>query len=219
MKNEIVFRLKNMFIPGDKISEWILKLSLIRNDLFYIHRSLIDYLDGTKKHTNGEFIYYFRLAASHYREAAKFIVKNNFPQKDAFIDSLSDEAKYNYKLIIDSCTPWETSFVRRIVKPIRDSFFHYDNRDFEEEYRELPDFFTRVSSAGKKRKEIDFVYADELAINLIFKGKSEQEIIGILNELSEYLIGLICFVDDVVGRYFIQNESKQAYVVRSKNGY
>ncbi|RKP55395.1 hypothetical protein D7Z26_09390 [Cohnella endophytica] len=218
MQNELVFKLKKLFSPDNKLSSWILKLTLIRNDLFYVHRSLIDYLDCTKKAKSGEFIYYFRLAASHYREAAKYISRGkNKPEIQAFIQELSDNTINNYKLIIESCTPWKSSFVNQIVKPIRDNFFHYDIESFEEDYNQLEDFFTRIISTGNTRKETELIFADELSINLIFGNKSRQDIEKILSELSTYMSALISFVDETVGRFINNNKNKSAYIIRVKN--
>ncbi len=218
MKNEMVFKLKRMFDPDNILSIWVLKLSLIRNDLFYVHRSLIDYLSGTKIATSGEYLYYFRLAASHYREAAKYVEKWN---KDndviSFVSELPVEHREEYRLILDSCTPWETSFVNRILKPIRDNFFHYDISSFQKDYRKLDDIFTRIVSSGDARNETDFVFADELSINLIFGNNSKQEIEEILSELSTYMSALISFVDAAIGTYLYNNKSKQAYMIRTKN--
>jgi len=215
---ELVFKLKKMFNPDNKLTSWILKLSMIRNDMFYVHRSLIDYLDGTKKAASGEFIYFFRLAASHYREAAKYISSGkNKPEIQAFINELSEETIMDYNQIIKSCTPWKSSFVNQIVKPIRDNFFHYDIENFEEDYLELEDIFSRIILTGKSRKEIDLVFADELSINLIFGNKSLHEIKQILSELSSYMSSLISFVDEAVGIFINKNVDKISYTIHVKS--
>jgi len=141
MINEAVFKIKNMFNPDDTLSLWIIKMSMIRNDLYYVHKSLTSIAEVGSTFQNEEMNYFFRLAASHYREAVKFIDKYKTEEKiHSFINLLDSKSIENYEKLLESCTPWDSSFVSDILKPIRDNFFHYTNKNFDKDFKSMKDY-------------------------------------------------------------------------------
>lgn len=217
MVNEAVFKIKNMFSPNDILSLWIIKISMIRNDLYYVHKSLTSIAEANKQLQNGEMNYFFRLAPSHYREAVKFIDDHKKERKiQSFIDLLDSKSIENYKKLLESCTPWEGSFVKDIVKPIRDNFFHYSSDSFCKDFKEMKDFYSRVSSNGSSRKDLSLIFADEISINLDFRDYTEEQYKVMINKLSEYMVALIQFVDEATGSYFNHYKERTSYFVRTK---
>lgn len=216
MKNEFVFKLKSMFEPNDVLARWIIKLSMMRNDLFYVRKSLIPYFLEDEPMHDGFLTYNFRQCASHYKEAVKFIY--NYSENEvikAFLKRLPDEAIKNYSQVLDSCTPWTGSFVHSIVMPIRDNFYHYTDKTFKKDYEELADIFTRMIVEGKNGADIDLVFADEISMNVIFGNKSEKEISDIVMKLSDYMVALIKFVDQAIAAYFYHYKHRASYIVRN----
>lgn len=216
MINEAVFKIKNMFNPNDVLSLWIIKISMIRNDLFYVHKSLTSIAEVNNELQNGEMNYFFRLAASHYREAVKFIDEYKNEKKiQRFVDSLDSKSIENYKKLLESCTPWNASFVKKTLKPIRDNFFHYSSESFNEDFNEMKDFYSRIYSTGSSRKELTLVFADEISFNLDFRDYSEEQYKEVIIKLSEYMVALIQFVDEATGLYFNKFKGRTSYFVRA----
>ncbi|WP_219836949.1 hypothetical protein [Paenibacillus sp. R14(2021)] len=213
-KQEAVFKFKEVFNPQEVLSQWIIKLSMARNDFLYVHNRLFELSD--KKDKAGENFYYFRIALSHYREAIKYIDKHKEKKKIIeFISILDKKTKDDYRKLIESCSPWDGSFVKEKILPVRNNLFHYYNDDFQLNLENLDDFFTRVIVSGNSRSEVDLVFADDVSLKISFGNIEEQEFKEILLELVQLLVAFIRFIDKAISTYLLIKQQRVSYFVRS----
>src|SRR5579883_1258456 len=112
----IKFAIGDLFRPDDPLSMWILGMALIMNDTILVNRHLIDAL-AKQEGSSPEGMYFLRLAASHYREAAKFQAQwDRWPLVAAFISALPPELRADYEAFHGSYDPWPGSFVEAVLK-------------------------------------------------------------------------------------------------------
>lgn len=166
------FKMGEAFPADSVVARWIALLSVLLNDLILANERLVDALDRSGSRPSVEGIYFFRLACSHFREAAKFLDNGHQqPQVKAFIEGLTSDAQRDYDIVRSTFAPWQGSFVEATVRAIRDTFFHYpplDSIEFETALRELAGGETEVLLGGTRTGDIRAVFADEVGVRLAF---------------------------------------------------
>ena len=142
------------------------------NDLVLANASLNDAFEAAGKGASPEGLYFFRLAASHYREACKLL---DAGQKDAdvaaFIGGLPKEAQDLFEKVKRSFTPFKGSFVEGKLKPVRNAVFHYGDLaegEIQGALEELKENESLVSVEAATLRGLRMVWADEVALRLAF---------------------------------------------------
>lgn len=120
------FPLGAIFTSQDGLSNWIMGSAMIMNDVILVNQYAVHELDKSGSDASPEGLYFFRLAASHYREAAKFQSRwDKVDYVETFIAALPEAPRAAYKRFRGSYDPWEGSIVNTWIKPMRDQLFHY----------------------------------------------------------------------------------------------
>lgn len=196
---EVRFPIGRVFGGDDSLSRWIHGLSLISNDTVVSNTHLVEALAKGDEEPSPEGVYFLRLAASHYREAAKFQGMWDADAEVAdFISQLPPGVQSDYQAFLASYNPWEGSFVATTIKRVRDQLFHYPlagDAEVDAAVHEL------ANHEGVYRSEANFaslraLFADDVASQMAFGWMSNQEDIGkALQRLAELMNGLIRFAE------------------------
>lgn len=150
-------------------------------------------------------VYWTLLAASHLREAIKFLdpepcALTDDPEVKAFMERRADETRQRLQDIRDEFTTWEGSWLHQLTKPARDRLFHYasgkkGNKDYGEEVgsalHEMRDEDSHIDIGGRN---IDWRswFGTEVRLNWIGQGGDLSESdYGDLIERSNELCGRI----------------------------
>lgn len=221
---EIRFLYNEVFSTEDLLSVWILTLSRIYSDLIIVNKNMLRLLDQ-ENYCESEMIYFSKLAASHYREALKFI--GSFSEEleiDDFISKLDEDLINKYITLISSVKSspssneepskcFKNSFVGRYLKPIRDNFFHYYNKKdtmtrVHKALSILGNHPTRIVLPDDIFGNVDFVFADEIAVFLSYGSIDSEELTSFTKKLLVYIICLLDFIQAVNAIYFESYEGK-----------
>lgn len=199
------FKMGKVILKGNPLAEWIVVAGMILNDLIFANRNLLEV------HKNNgpaaEALYYFRIAASHFREACRFFdASYDVPKINNLIKKLSQEAKKNYNLMRSKFSPWPGSFVEKKIKPIRDHSFHYPNpgdKDLQKALEDTSDFDTRITFEGDSWNGFRAEFADEIANNYALGHLADLEDHKVtMDELSQIMVAAIRFLDEAITIFF-----------------
>ena len=89
----------------------------------------MEHIYDTPEGQSGESTYYFYLTCAYYREATRFL-ENRFedPGVASFLEDLPPEGRAQLEKVKASFTPWDGSFVKDVLLPVRNVVFHYTPR-------------------------------------------------------------------------------------------
>lgn len=122
----INFVLGNAFPSNNMLSKWIVCFSIILNDLILSNNYMIEEFKKSGNNPSAAGIYFFRLTCSHFREAIKYLKDTSTYQEVInFLNKIDPEIQKNLIELKALYEPWENSFLKEKIKPIRDKSFHY----------------------------------------------------------------------------------------------
>jgi hypothetical protein len=217
---EIEFEFNKMFNPNETLSLFILKLAMARNDLFQNQKHLQIATDIP--FNQGESLYFLRIGMSHLREAFKLIhLFSNETTVVSFIKSLDEKIWRQFNEILNFNKEFEdpNSFFQTVLKSMRDESFHYytmrkgkRNPEYEKQFIDQLDSFTNkkfhIVIRGKKRHEIDFVFANEIMFHLLFgPDVTLDELSENISRLAELNNLFLTFSDDLVAYYLMSKDN------------
>lgn len=200
----IEFKVGEAFPHDDPVARWVATLSIIANDLARVNRRLYEIMQlGSEVERQGS-VYWTLLAASHLREAIKFLdpdycALTDAPEVKAFMERRADETRERLEAIRDEFTPWKGSWPHQLTKPTRDRLFHYaSDKKSSEDYGE------EVGSALHEMRDEDS-HIDIGGRNLDWQSWFGTEVrlnwVGQAGELSESDYGeLIDSTNELCGR-------------------
>ncbi len=206
MYKEICFKTDEVFKKDDVLSHWIIDLALIRNDLLYSNEYAFNHFEREIELENGRFINYFRIIISHYIEAMKFLDKyKSRPEIINFINNLDVRNKEKYSSILSNIDPYDSSFVKNKCLPIINATMHYvDNKDYLikylSSYRE-----GKIIIKGGKARYVDLEFADDCSTCLSFAHIDTEMVEVFCKEISEKLLELMSFIEDIITIYLSKN--------------
>ena len=119
------FRIGDAFPHEDVVSQFLTGLCMVVNDVTLTMRQM-HRIHDTREGQSGVNTYYLYLTCAYYREAAHFLelgLKN--AEVTSFLADLSPDNRDHLATVTNSFTPWNGSFVKDKLKPIRDVVFHY----------------------------------------------------------------------------------------------
>ena len=199
----IRFRIGDVFPHEDIVSQFLTGLCLAINDITMVMRNLSNTLEPSEDRYN-ENLYNLYLLCAYYREAAHFLAKGlNILEVSAFLDDLSQESREKLETIKDSFTPWEGSFVKDKLKPIRDVVFHYTPMSLD---RIRP----HLESASNESSDIEmgdgtyqetrYKFADAVFVKYVLDqwGHSASEIRDIMVRIKDLSIDLLSVAHEAV---------------------
>ena len=172
-RHELRFKVGQAFPASEPVSRFSAVLCMALNDL--VLASDHGVREGLP---NWEYFYFLRLTAAHFFEAEKFIRESSarYPEIDAFICGLGDEANENWCKVRDVAAD-------QSVKRLRDVFFHYP--EMLDRTKSQYDQFTRALAGlseqdgriiqGKALKDLRCEFADDVAARLT---RGDQQLPG-----------------------------------------
>ncbi len=207
------FAYSSVFPHDEPLSAWISILALMTNELIIVNRNIVNQFTVIRSNGTAEVPYYLWLACSHYREAAKFLGQSmKTPKIEQFIQSLPDSIQQTYSEVKATYEPYKGSFVDLAVKPIRDSFFHYNEITsplWTPLWRELEDERGEFSMKGGGLDFTRWEFAENIRINMIQKSLEESgfSIEQVIESLGTATVNMVAFGQNVVTEYFSRVES------------
>ena len=208
------FYLKDVFKEKDELSICVLNLSIIRNDLKYCMKYVMDCFANETKIESGRQIYSQRFMVVHYREALYYIIENSDT-----IDKLIEEPFDDYVTVyqelfksqLDIGKPFEDSFLKKVCIPMRNGTVHYkDNvRLIKKILKDIDkDKTYNIPKYGDCWSDTDYEFADDFAINIFLNEIEEKPIDNIsdtLTKISKYPMDMIKLIDYIIAK-FINNK-------------
>ena len=199
----IGFRIGDAFPADDPIARWATVLSIAANDTIHLNIRLIE---GDLAEEQS--IYYFRLVAAHFFEAAVWLksTRKTLPEVDELITSLDDAARQRYERIVGFASQRHRFFDN--LKRSRSTLFHYPvvhpgrEQAGEEELAnamrsaaDLPGWI----EAGEEYATFRAEFADQIAVQLL--SEDEQETKELMEELRDPVFDLVLFSEAVLFKY------------------
>jgi len=204
----ISFPYKYALPPDSIISNWISILGLITNDLSLTNKNLINEFQRNPKKGTPETPYYLWLTCTHYREATKFLNESvKIPEISLFIDSLPESIKEQYENVQKVYNPYDGSFAKTVIKPIRDTFIHYPKLttiDWASLWSDLKTEEGELHQRGGAIGDSRWIFADDIRINMINKSLEDSgyTIEKVLSPLGAIMTNMITFTQTVIIEYF-----------------
>jgi hypothetical protein len=193
------FDFSQYFQTSPLISVWVSSLAQFANDINTSNGQLLLLMEGFPTRPSPEVVYYFALTCAHLREGVKFI-QSTIQDEEVilFIAELEDDNKAQLENIKISYEPWETSFIRRVVKPMRDSFFHYaepKGSSWNEVMDGLKGERGEIQLKGKGLEGIRFVFADDVRATQMEQilGASGTTLEESVTQLANIIVNIILF--------------------------
>jgi hypothetical protein len=195
----IGFKIGDAFPADDLIARWGTVLAMAANNAVYLNVRMIE----------GDLppelsIYYFRLIAAHFFEAATWLKKTRHADEiDELITSLDDESRSRYDNIVAFASQKHPLYVR--LRRSRATLFHYptmhpakDKAGTEElanAMREARDLDGWIEG-GHDYASFRAVFADEIALQFLAENKEAMS--EIAAELSAAVFELVEFAESAL---------------------
>ena len=197
------FRIGNVFPHDDAVSQFMTGLCIVVNDVTLMLRHM-DRIEDSPEGQSGVFTYYLYLTCAFLREAAHFLEKG---LKDAdvasFLDDLSDDGRVHLETVKDSFAPWQTSFVKQVLKPVRDVVFHYTPMSLDGIRPHLEgasDEISGIEMGEGTYLETRYEFADAVVAKYVLSvwGDSVPEAKDILERVGQLVLALTFFAHEAM---------------------
>jgi hypothetical protein len=204
-KAKLKFKFGEVFRGNEPIARWLIAMAIISNDLKLTLKSLIVAMkDKETSPFLPEALYFVKLTSSHLYEASKLVewALSQYRPIYPFLESLPPEAKDELQKL--KRVLFEDAFSKSILRPLRDSFFHYPNiedSNFSEHLENISDietyYYAHTFSTFSRA-----VFADEVATKLMFGNQEEQSHQNNMNKARDATIIMLRFCDLALAHYF-----------------
>jgi hypothetical protein len=177
----------------------------------------MDALDSGNPAESSDATYYFWLACAQYREAAEFLRKRKPPEVAAFMAQLPPDVQQHWAKVAPSFTPYEGSFVDKVLRPLRNKLFHYPepgSKEMERALRAASQHISGVRVVGEEKLgNVRGVFADEVRARLLGEylhganDEDEDEELGLretMRKISRLMSSLIAFAHGSLAEYLVQ---------------
>lgn len=210
---KIEFRIGDVFSSDDPVAGWITGLAMAQNDIVFANSMYLQI--ENEEPLKGERVYLVRLSASHIREALEFLRKwDPVHEVGQFRESLSAEAKESYEWLHSLWEPWEPSFLRDYLAPMRNQVFHYSKLPTEvaSALSKAENVMSSIDVRSRATKDMRAVFADEVAIHLAF-----GHLLGESNEEWEQVYrALVVLLAEIVGKFATLAQNAIARYIRPR---
>jgi hypothetical protein len=136
-RKKLSFKIGDYFPADDSGTNLILPLLMSCNDLIYVNQLWViesklvkgsEKIDTNSAAATAKSFYSFRLLCSHLREAVKTLnAAENEPNFKKIMAHFSKEGKEKLMMLHGYYEPFENSFTKKFLVPIRNTLFHYYN--------------------------------------------------------------------------------------------
>ena len=188
--------LKNIFkLLNDDCSLWLLGLCLASNDIVMFQKQKDNCLDSEKT-------YFFAISLSILREIAKHITTNKNVDIEKYF---SEHTNTLFSKLSHELKPFQPdSLTKGVLKPIRDTTFHY-NFSYDKENREkLLPFLEDLKKESKLKLRVNpkdtSIFGQSYYFADIFRHKFHDSLLNneLIDKLSTVTCGVFAFVDSLL---------------------
>jgi hypothetical protein len=185
-------KIGDAFPAGETVARFITVVAMMSNDWMRLMSDLLALKDNDPD-SLGRYVMSFRQQAALHHEAAQFIAdaRRRFPQVDAFIDGLEQEARDECDLVTGGIDPKSPHYLGDWLADHRNVTFHYPelhpdkaahgSEEITKALKEAADLegtITWSQGFGSVR----FGYADEVAVQWLPDGETQEHLIDGLRE-------------------------------------
>ncbi len=125
-RKQIRFKIGEAFPADDSCARLMVALAMATNDLLTVGPLFEEALKAEGEADKGRQIYFFRLMASHLREAVKVLDRaEKNPSFRILIEGLPEGVRKDLQELSKYYRPFNGSFAEKVLKPLRDTVFHY----------------------------------------------------------------------------------------------
>lgn len=204
------FAFDSVLRPEDGVARWVSVLGIALNDLLVANLLLTE-----RENTQGENVYFFRLAASHLVELAepKGLLTDgfsDFPEVQAFVDRLPDERNEDFDALRRQLASNEPDSLGTRLRAIRNRLFHYPHLhrsaaeagrlELQRALDALQGERGSISVVGRRVGGIRADFADEVALRIL--NIAEEELQGLVVEVRDAQLAFIRFAEAALHVYF-----------------
>ena len=199
----VSFRIGDVFPHEDVVSQFLTGLCMVVNDVTLTMRHM-DGIRETPEGQSGVNTYYLYLTCAYYREAAHFLKLGlNNAEVASFLDDLSPEGRVHLETVKDSFTPWEGSFVRDVLRPVRNVVFHYTPMSvgrMRPYLESASDEISRIEMGEGTYLETRYEFADAVFEKYVLDvwGQSESELADTMTRIVTLVLALMYFAHEAV---------------------
>jgi hypothetical protein len=196
----IGFKIGDVFAADDPIARWATVLGMAANNTIYINVRIIEG-DLPPEHN----LYYFRLLAAHFFEAAGWLQETRavWPEIDELIKSLDAKSQERYDRIVAYAR--QKHLLHERLRRSRTTLFHYPTihpareeagiEELANAMREAKDLKGWIEG-GQEYASFRFSFADEVAVQ--FLAESDEATREIMEDLRENIFELVLFAEAVM---------------------
>lgn len=196
----IGFKIGAAFPADDPIARWSTVLSMAANNTIYLNVRIIE--GDLPPELN---LYYFRLLAAHFFEAAEWLQKTRktWPEIDGLITSLDNASKERYEHVIAFAS--QTHALHDRLRRSRMTLFHYPEMHPDKEQAGMEELANALREAkdltgwiegGEDYASFRAAFADEVALQ--FLAESDEAIEEVMEALREPVFELVQFAEAVL---------------------
>lgn len=191
----IGFKIGDAFPADSTVARWVTALAMGTNYSVYLNVRLVE--GDLPPEAN---LYYFRLIAGHFLEAAKWLqaTRKKIPEVDEFISGLAAEHQARYENVVAFASQKHPLHNR--LKESRSTHFHFPEINVDKDAagrEELANAMREAASLegwiedGKDYASFRAAFADEIAVQ--FVATNDEETAEILNGLHGPVFELVEF--------------------------
>ena len=196
----LTFKIGACFPVDDPVARFLTILGMMSNDLLRLVSWLIDDEQGEENDRAGERVFSFRLQASAFFEASKFMRESvpRWPEINQFIAGLPDEAREQLQRVAGSTDPSSGEYVGEWIEKHRNVTFHYSEMHPERAAAGKEEISVALAGAADILSEIElgeilismrFPLADQVAVQWLPEGEHAACTLDLLRERVFDLVG------------------------------
>jgi hypothetical protein len=205
----ISFRIGACFPVNDPVARFLTVLGMMSNDLLRLVSWLSNDGEGDEKDRVGERVFSFRLQASAFFEASKFLRESvpRWPEIDQFITGLPEETREQFQRVAGATDRSSTEYVGEWIENHRNVTFHYSQLHPERAAAGKEEIGIALASAADISSEIQlgevaismrFPFADAVAIQWLPDGDHAK---SVLDLLRKRVFDLVRFTERAIYTY------------------
>jgi hypothetical protein len=192
----LTFNIGACFPADDPVARFLTILGMMSNDLLRLVSWLIDDADDAEDEADdrpGERVFSFRLQASAFFEASKFMRESvpRWPQINHFIEGLPDDAREQLGRAAGATDPSSDEYIGAWIETHRNVTFHYSEMHPERAAAGKEEISVALAAASDMSSEIElgeillsmrFPFADQVAVQWLPDGDNAAYTLDLLRE-------------------------------------
>jgi hypothetical protein len=197
------FRIGDVLPVKMVVAQFLTGLAIIINDVTLVASHMLELHDRADRES-GLNTYYLYLTCAYYREAAKYLDRMiDVPEVSSFLERLSPDGRTHLALLRDSVRPWDTSFVKEKLEPVRNFVFHYtpfQPKELAPNLAAAADIESWIEMGSGSYVENRYAFADEVLSKYVIAawGDSTEEWTQLLEKMRDLVLALTYFGHEAI---------------------